>query len=233
LSLSRRSLAGVVAVGAGLAGYQVCYFAAVHAVGVSVATLVTLGLAPVLVAVGSTVFFGEKVGGRVLVALVGALCGLTLLVWDPSGGGARPETLSGAAFAAGSALGYAGVTLLSRSLSAHVDPFRLTLIGFPVGAVVLLPLAAHAGLPVEATPANVVPLLYLGIVPTAAAYGLFFVGLCTVRPAVASILTLLEPLTATVLAGLIFGERLGAAGAVGGTLLLSAVVVLYAGRGRE
>jgi DME family drug/metabolite transporter len=232
LSLPEGTRAWIAVVGVGLGMFQACYFAAVQVVGVGVATLVTLGLAPILVTAGSAAFFGERTGGRVLVALVAALSGLSLLVWNPSGDGVRTGILMGVVFAAGSAFGYAGVTLVSRSLSARVDPFRITLFGFVVGAVVLLP-AAHAGLAVGTTPASLTPLLYLGIVPTAAAYGLFFTGLRAVRPSVASILTLVEPLTATLLAGLIFGERLGTAGAFGGALLLSAVVVLYTGRNRK
>lgn len=231
LSPSGGGLLRIFAVGAGLAAFQACFFVAVRAVGVSVATLVTLGLAPVLVTLGAAVFFGERAGGRVLVALAAALSGLALLVGQPSGSGAGSGMLLGTAFAVGSALGYAVVTLVSRTLAARVDPFRLTLFGFAVGAAVLLPLAANAGLAVEATPASLGVFLYLGVVPTAVAYGLFFAGLRTTRPSVASILTLVEPLTASVLAAIIFGERLGAAGLAGGALLLSAVVVLYARRG--
>ena len=51
-------------------------------------------------------------------------------------------------------------------------------------------------------------LLYLGAVPSALAYALFFTGLRTVPGAVASIVTLLEPLTATALATAFLGERL-------------------------
>lgn len=232
LVLPTGTLAGVVAVGVGLGVYQACYFAAVQVVGVSVATLATVGLAPIFVTFGSVVLFGEKIGARVLVALVAALSGLALLVWDPSGVGIRPGIISGVSFAVGSALGFSGVTLVSRSLSTRVDSFRLTLFGFTIGAIILLPLAAYSGLTIERAHLSVAPLLYLGIVPTAAAYGLFFSGLRMVRSSVASILTLLEPLTATVLAGIIFGERLGITGVVGGALLLSAVIVLYVGHRR-
>jgi DME family drug/metabolite transporter len=43
---------------------------------------------------------------------------------------------------------------------------------------------------------------------------------------VASVLTLVEPLTATILAVVLFGERLGALGLLGGALLLGAILVL-------
>jgi drug/metabolite transporter, DME family len=231
--LSASELARVALVGVGLAAYQACFFAAVYVVGVSIATLVTLGLAPILVTVGAAVFLGERAGMRVLLALVAALCGLALLVWDPSGG-MRPGILPGAALSAGSALGYAGVTLISKPLSGRVGPYRLTLMGFSVGTCVLFPIVAYdAGLAVEISPQTLLPLLYLGAVPSALAYGLYFTGLRTVRPAVASILVLLEPLTATVLAGLIFGERLGVVGLIGGGMLLAAILILYAGRSRE
>src|SRR3954468_9895478 len=51
--LTRPIAVRLVLVGAGLAGYQLAYFAAVAKAGVSVATLVALGLAPLLIALGA------------------------------------------------------------------------------------------------------------------------------------------------------------------------------------
>ncbi len=48
-----------------------------------------------------------------------------------------------------------------------------------------------------------------------------------VAGAVVSIITLLEPLTATLLATVFLGERLAPAAAAGGALLLAAVAGLY------
>lgn len=78
--MARADSARVLAVGAGLAVYQSCYFAAVARAGVSVATLVTLGLAPVLVALASVLLGHERPERCVLAALLTALCGLALLV---------------------------------------------------------------------------------------------------------------------------------------------------------
>jgi DME family drug/metabolite transporter len=47
---------------------------------------------------------------------------------------------------------------------------------------------------------------------------------------VAAVLTLLEPLVATLLAAVLLGERLGGAGTAGAGLLLGAVAVLLARR---
>ncbi len=69
-------------------------------------------------------------------------------------------------------------------------------------------------------------LLYLGLVPSALVYGLFLTGMRSTPATVASVLTLVEPLTATILAVVFFGERLGTLGLLGGTLLLGAILVL-------
>jgi drug/metabolite transporter, DME family len=230
--ITRAALPAVLLVGAGLAIYQVCYFAAVKAAGVSIATLVTLGLAPVLVAAGGAVFQREMPGRGVLVALASALAGLALLVGGmPSAPAGSGNALLGAALAVGSATGYAGVILLSRTLVGRVEAQDLTMFGFSAGAVLLLPVAAVTGLAVEPGLVSWGLLLYLGAVPSALAYGLFFTGLHTVTPTAAAILTLLEPLTAAALAAALFGERLGVPGLLGAGLLLAAVLLLYASQG--
>jgi DME family drug/metabolite transporter len=68
--------------------------------------------------------------------------------------------------------------------------------------------------------------VYLGVVPTAAAYILYVLGLRTTPVTVSGVVTLVEPLTATLLGVLFFGDRLGAAGALGAVLLFAAVAGL-------
>jgi DME family drug/metabolite transporter len=69
-------------------------------------------------------------------------------------------------------------------------------------------------------------LLYLGVVPTAAAYVVFGAGLRRMTATTAGVATLLEPLTAAALGVLLFGERLGTVGWVGAALLLAALGLL-------
>ena len=66
----------------------------------------------------------------------------------------------------------------------------------------------------------------MGIVPTALAYVLFVAGMKHTPPTVATIATLLEPLTATLLAGILFGEHLGSRAILGALLLLAAMGTL-------
>ncbi|SEP21820.1 DMT family transporter [Trujillonella endophytica] len=211
-------------VGAGLAAYQLAYFSAVSRAGVSIATLVALGLAPLLIAVGAALLGHGRPSGTTLAALVVALAGLGLLVGVSAGADGGTAVLLGTLMATGSALGYAVVTLAGAGVPAGVP---VTLIGFAGGALLLTPAVVAAGLAVPTDPVAVAVLLYLGFVPSALAYGLFFAGVRTVPGPVASIVTLLEPLTATALATAFLGERLAPGAVVGGLLLLAAVAGLY------
>ncbi len=214
----------LAAVGAGLAVYQSAYFAAVATAGVSIATLVALGLAPLLVAVGAAVLGHGRPDRATGLALAVALAGLVLLVGVSAGGDDGDAVLLGAAAAVGCAVAYAGVVLTSSRVP---DGVPTTTAGFAVGAVLLTPVALGAGLDLTTDPLSLALLLYLGLVPTALAYGLFFTGVRAVPAAVASIVTLLEPLTATALAVGLLGERLAPTALVGGLLMLGAVTALY------
>lgn len=246
LAGARRALAHrsdavrLLGVGAGLALFQVCYFLAVREIGVSVATMLTLGLAPVLVTVGAAVLLRERVGARLLVVLPVALAGLVLLVGAGGvdgagavGAGGQGRTLLGAAFACTSATGYAAVTLLGRSLAARLASEHVTTLGFVVAAVVSLPVGLVVGMAATPTATTVGLLVYLGVVPTALAYGLFFAGLRHTASGTASVLTLVEPLTATVLAVLLLDERLQPWQWAGAVLLAVAVVALSVRAGRR
>jgi drug/metabolite transporter, DME family len=222
--LTRGTVVRLVLIGAGLAAYQLAYFAAVATAGVSIATLVALGLAPLLIAIGATVLGHGRPDGGTWLALAVALVGLVLLVGVSAGVDSGTTVVLGALMAVGSALGYAVVTLAGAGVPAGVP---VTLVGFAGGALLLTPVALAVGLRFTAEPGALAVLLYLGIVPSALAYTFFFTGLRSVPGAVASIVTLLEPLTATVLATAFLGERLAPGALAGGALVLAAVAGLY------
>jgi DME family drug/metabolite transporter len=221
---NRRDLGLMALMGAMMALYQVCYFAAIAQVGVAIAVLVTLCTAPVLVAVLSALLLRERLRLATLVALGLALGGTALLVLGqekPVVAGGNP--VLGVALAMISTLGYAVVTLCSRSLAGRYHPLQPITVGFGIGALTLLPFALATGLALHYSPAGWALLLHLGLVPTAFAYSLFLYGMRTSSATIASIVTLLEPLTSTLLAWWLFGERLGPYGLVGGLLMVGAI----------
>jgi DME family drug/metabolite transporter len=221
----------VALTGCGLALSQTAYFVAVDLAGLALATIVTIGAGPVLVAVGARFARIEKLDGGRLAAAFVALLGLVLLVGAPAAGGARPV---GICVALLSAAAYAAVTLLSRR-GTGLPRYDAALGGFGVGALVSAPLALPAGvLPAGGDPRETVGLLlYLVVVPTALAYALFFAGLAVVRATTASVVALVEPLTAAGLGVALFGERLTATGVLGGSLLMGTVLLLVRAERRD
>jgi DME family drug/metabolite transporter len=156
-----------------------------------------------------------------------------MLVWvAPGQAEVRRETLVGVLLALASALGYALIALCSRALAGRYHPLQPITVGFAAGALLLLPFALWAGLAVVYPPTSWLLLLHMGLLPTALAYVLFLAGIRHTSATVASVVTLVEPLTSTALAWLLFGERLGPLGLLGAALLLGAIGLLYWGAAR-
>jgi drug/metabolite transporter, DME family len=225
----------ILVTGVGLALSQSAYFAAVRFAGVAAATVITIGAGPALVALGGRYALDERLGRRGAATVAAAVIGVVLLAGSGRGGGGGAPVL-GAGLALLSALGYAAVTLLRRAAGRRepdptggAQPYDSALAGFAVGTCCLLPVAALSGLwPHTGTPLTFGLLGYLGAVPTALAYALFFAGLRTVRAATASVVALLEALTAAVVGVAALHERLGAPAGAGAAVLLASVVVLAA-----
>lgn len=224
----RRRLLRIAGTGAGLTLFQTAYFAAVQATGLAVATVVTLGAGPVLIAVGARLTMGERLGLGGLAAVTGALTGLAVLVLGGDAGTVRP---AGIAFALLSAAGYAAITLLTRWLGRDgggADPLATSAWAFAIASAVLLPMAAGEGLVprTEHTALVVTLLVYVAAIPTALAYALYFAGAALVRAATVSVIMLLEPVSAAAIAVFVLHERLTPATVAGTLLLLTAVVGL-------
>lgn len=171
---------------------------------------------------------GERLGAGGTAAVAGALTGLAVLVLGGGPGTVRP---AGIALALLSASGYAVITLLTRWLGRDdgtTDPVATSAWAFGAAALLLLPMAAGEGLvPHTAHTAQVLLLLvYVAAVPTALAYALYFAGAAMVRSATVSVIMLLEPVSAAVIAVVVLGERLTASTVAGTLLLLTAVTGL-------
>ncbi|MFB6720550.1 DMT family transporter [Kribbella sp. NPDC056345] len=196
--------------GLGLAICQLGYFAAIPRVGIAVATVVSLGVGPLFIALGAR--------ERITSALLLAILGLTLLVIG-NGASGNPST-SGIALSLISGAGYALTTLLNRN---QQDPTTSALLGFTTAALILLPLATTTT--ITPTPSSWPLIAYFGLVPTAFAYASFYVGLRAVRASTAAIVVLIEPLLAALIGVLAFDEHLTPLSLIGAVVLLAAVVL--------
>jgi DME family drug/metabolite transporter len=222
----------IAVVGLLAACFQSCYFTAVSLTSVSLATLVTIGSAPVLVQVAGWVRgrrssrgAGERgAGGLATTGL--ALTGLGLLVGLPSGRFAETAVLASSGMAVLAASGFAAMTLIGSKPVPGLDDLAVTGFGFTLGGGVLMAVAALVGgLGFAPRPGTIGLLIALGIGPTAVAYTSYFRGLRTSAASTAALLSLLEPLTGTILAVLLLGNRLSPAGIAGAVILGVAVIL--------
>ncbi|MDV3223027.1 DMT family transporter [Intrasporangium sp.] len=221
-----------VAVGCGTAAYQAFYFGAVVTAGVTVATAIALGLAPVLLSISDAARERRLIPLPKVMVLIAALAGLVLVSgFADIAGTAAPQSGLGILLAMASGTTYAVTTVLGRTLAQRADPLVLTTATTTTGALVLLSIGVLAGPtgPILTTdPAALGWLIYLGVFTMAMAYGLLYAGLRTTPGSTAVIASLLEPVTAAVSAALFLSERLPPTGIAGTILILTAVAGISA-----
>jgi DME family drug/metabolite transporter len=210
---------------AGLAAvFQAAYFSAVAVSSVAVATLITIGSAPILVVVLDGVTARRLPGWAVARPVLVGLTGLGLLVGSPTGQPAA-TALAGAGRGVLSGAGFALLTLLGRRPAPGLDDATSTGYGFGIGGLVLaaVTVGTSGTLQVPLSEAVLALLGLLATVPTAVAYTLYFRGLRGSTATTGTVVALLE-LTGTLLAIALLGEQLSTAGVVGAVLLLASVL---------
>jgi drug/metabolite transporter, DME family len=230
-SFHRHDLPYMLSAGALVALYQVAFYASLPKIGVAIATILALCSAPVLVAVLSALITRERPTMITLAALACAVAGTLLLVnVEPTT--QKSDVLGGVALALLAGLLYAINTLVGRKLGSggRAHPLQTATIGFSFGALVLLLIALTSGLVLAYPMAGWLRLGYLGLFPSAVGYGLFYTGMRTTSAAAASIATLLEPLTSTIIAVTFLHEPLSPQALLGGGLLVVAMGVLLVDR---
>jgi drug/metabolite transporter (DMT)-like permease len=182
---------------------------------------------PALVTIGAVALGRDRLDRARVASLALAFVGLVLVL--ASGGPAHAEPL-GIVFALAAAVVYTVYILSSEPVLADMDPRTLAGLVCTGGAATYLVAGAVSG--ELSFGFDAIGWLWLaGIVgvSTVAAIVLFFAGLARVGPSRASIISTVEPLVTVGLAFVVFGERLGAAQLLGGSLVLASVVLLQLG----
>lgn len=200
-----------------MAVFQGGYLVGIRTNGVALGTLVALGSAPAWSGFLALVA-GRRPSRPWAVGTVLAVAGLAALVGTGGAGVAAAGLL--ASLAAG--LAYAAYATSSARLG-DVDRTAVVAVVFTVCGLVLLP--AVLADPVPMTLDGLVGATWLVVATTVVAYLRFLRGLRHLDAPTATTLTLIEPVTATVLAVTVVGEPLGAVGALGIVALLVGVGV--------
>lgn len=192
---------------------------AVETGGVSLA-YVLLYTAPVWVMLGARVVLGEHPARVQVVAGGVAVLGVGALV--ASAGGTVEVTVVSVGWGLVAGLSYSSYYLLGRRLFDRAGPVAVHAVILPLGAVVL---AVVVGL--SAPSAAMVPwLALLGVGCTYLPYLLFGAGITRTGSSRAVVVAMIEPVLATALGVVAYGERLGAPGVLGAVAVVGAATVV-------
>ncbi len=214
----------------GLAACEPCLYFVFEALALqntsaSQAGMIT-ALLPLLVAMGAFVFLRERITRA---SLAGFLLAVVGVVWLSLGGVAdehAPAPLLGNFFEVLAMLCAMCYTLTLKSLSARYSVFLLTAMQSFVGALFCLPLAAwSAPMPVTVSPLGLVAVVYLGLVVTVGAYGLYNFAVSRLPASQAAAFVNLIPLFTLLFAVLLLGESLTGQQMFGAALVFSGVAL--------
>ena len=214
----------------GLAVCEPCLYFVFEAMALQNTTAAQAGmitaLMPLLVAVGAYLALGERI---TRLTLVGFLLAVTGAIWMSLVGNAdasAPNPLLGNFFEFLAMLCAMGYTLLLKHLSTRYSAFILTAMQAFIGAVFFLPLAlAVEPLPAQIGMSGALAVLYLGLVVTVLAYGLFNFGVSRLPASQASGFVNLIPVFTLIFAVLLLDERLNALQMAGGVLVFVGVAL--------
>lgn len=205
--------------------FNFCYFKAIMMTSLSVAA-VLLYTAPAIVMILSYILFHEAFTVRKVIAIVMTFFGCMLVTGML--GQQQAITTTGLLYGLGAGLGYAFYSIFSRyALEKGYHSLTITCYTFIVTTVVSVFFTdvPKVSMVVFSSPSYVMLTVALGVICTVAPYLLYTLGLQEVDNSHAAIIASIEPVTATVLGFVVFGEDITVVKMMGMILVLGGMVV--------
>jgi len=214
----------LISAGLGIFGYAVfatLYFTAIQGMSVGLAALL-LYTYPFWVSLLGHFFLREKMNHMQWLLLLGAFIGVSCLLW----GQFHINNMSSLIAGLGSAVTYAAYILFSARYQRNVKPISSSLYVITFGALALA-VYHHPNLQVW----NVLNAhqwqIVLGIatISTIFPMTLILAGLQKLKSSQAALITMLEPVTATIAAGIFLHESMSALQIVGATIVITCLAL--------
>src|SRR3954452_24016722 len=212
-----------------IAGAQLCYFNAVAHLSVGVALLLEYS-APILVVGWLWSTTRRRPSSLTLTGVALAVAGIMLVLNVFSG---AHINLVGVGWALAAAVCAACYFMMSDEVAANGDGLSFITLaagGLIVGTAAMAALGATGAMPLTFTTNDavvaglttswVIPVIALGLIPTAIAYTLGIMGIARLRPRFASLVGLSEVMFAVLAAWVLLGEAITPGQAVGGAVVL-------------
>ncbi len=162
---------------------------------------------PVLVFGISAAAGMERLTPRQVVGLLTGLAGLALV-----SGLHRLSVDTGTVLATAAAAAFAVFTVLGRRVSRNTDPFTVNAVSFVAGVAALVPVMAGMGVsfspaPLLAGPGSIASAVYLSVGVSGLAYLTFIRAVNRMGALAASMIFMLKPAVASLMAAAFLGER--------------------------
>jgi len=224
LRFQRRRLLQLFALGLFIyTGQSTAYFMALQTLPASLCVLIVY-VYPSLTVIAGWLFFRRAITRWQVVALAASFAGIALLL-----GGARFALAWALVFAVAAPVIYTTYILLGEKVMAGMPAAGASAVIFSGAALAFCVLATFTGeLALPSGTRGWAVAIAIAIIPTMVAISLFMAGLPRVGASRAALLSTIEPVVTVVLAAIVLGERLSVVQALGGLLVVVAVVVVQA-----
>lgn len=216
--------------------YPLAFYSSMRLAGVAIGTMVSIGSAPMVARVIERIVDHQLLSRRWATGAVFGMLGVIALAIggaQPTGLLAtKPGQLKGILLGLVAGTTYAGFSWGATRVIRTGVPSRPTMgVIFGLGGVLLLPVLFATGAPILESTHNLAVASYLAIVPMFIGYVLFGRGLALISASIATSVSLLEPLVATLLATLILHQYLVLIDWAGmGSILFSIFILIYPSR---
>ncbi|MBQ6089469.1 MAG: EamA family transporter [Firmicutes bacterium] len=210
--------------------FNLSYSGCINSVGVAMGS-VLLYTAPIFVSILSRLLFKEEINARKGISLVINLLGCFIMV---TGGDLSVLKVSGIGILLGIGAGffYAMVTILGKFTSDEVDPFTMVFYNFLFGWISLALISNPIPKIAAVSDLHFWLLAFgYGLIPTVGSYLFYMNGIShDVELSRVPIIASVEPIIATIIGLLVFGENITLVNALGLVIVLFSIVLMNSGR---
>lgn len=199
--------------GLAVTAYPLAFYSSMHFSGVAIGTVVSISSAPLFAVLLERLINRKPVSPQWLSSFLLAAIGVSLLAWGKDHGmaGSSSSHILGIGLGLVAAFSYALYSWAARELierDIHSQSAMSSLFG--LAAILLLPSLFLTGENLFASVSNTLLAVYMSVFPMFLGYVCFAYGLRFIAASEATLLTLLEPALATLLAMVILDEHLNA-----------------------
>lgn len=219
----------VILSGVAMAADWLLLFEAYARIGISLGMIINY-CGPVIVIIGSTVFFSERITGKTILAITATLLGAVLISWQGIQSGI--DRL-GFLLAILSAFAYAAMVILNKLSRNIVGTQNAVIQLLSTCVIVLVYVGFRQNLWISIPSDSILPVLWIGVVNTGLGCFLYFSSISALPAQTVAVCGYLEPLSAVFFSVAILRETLLPLQILGAVLILGGTMIMNLRKARS